>query len=118
MDYDPLNPNKHVSEMDFVATIYEDENAVMMDRTKYFNERSIWFEDHRDWRFSKPGEMDHDEIHSILLALLESWAEWADSKNIVYWIGHGTLLSWYWQPNQGSFPWDTDLDIQVPDRYL
>lgn len=28
------------------------------------------------------------------------------------WIAHGSLLSWYW--NGVSFPWDFDIDVQMP----
>ncbi|EXJ60280.1 hypothetical protein A1O7_04432 [Cladophialophora yegresii CBS 114405] len=27
------------------------------------------------------------------------------------WIGHGTLLGWYW--NQRVLPWDNDIDVQM-----
>ncbi|ODV96103.1 hypothetical protein PACTADRAFT_49510 [Pachysolen tannophilus NRRL Y-2460] len=76
---------------------------------------------HYDWRFfngfiteSKINE--HDDVlekHRIHLhKLLRTWLQFTYQTGIITWIAHGSLLSWYWDGI--SFPWDADIDVQMP----
>lgn len=87
--------------------------------TKYFYEpqllRSIrnWaYGGHYDWRFFKEiinfTELEKPSLH----ALTQAWLRFTNSNNLVSWIAHGSLLSWYW--NGITFPWDADVDVQMP----
>ncbi|CAK9439957.1 uncharacterized protein LODBEIA_P40570 [Lodderomyces beijingensis] len=77
---------------------------------------------HYDWRFfngalnyAKDGWNQQENIYRtqiILDRLLRNWAKFAQTKGIVWWIMHGPLLSWYW--NGLMFPFDVDIDIQMP----
>ncbi|RCK54716.1 Protein MNN4 [Candida viswanathii] len=77
---------------------------------------------HYDWRYfsgalnyEKPGwnqqEMTH-RTNIILDRLLRNWQRFSIEKGIITWIMHGPLLSWYW--NGLLFPFDNDIDIQMP----
>ena len=77
---------------------------------------------HYDWRYfngalnyEKPGwnqqEMTH-RTNIILDRLLRNWQRFSIEKGIITWIMHGPLLSWYW--NGLMFPYDNDIDIQMP----
>lgn len=87
--------------------------------SKYFNEAKIanvkfpqWAKgDHYDARFFK-GLVPSDVMQPHLFALLQAWLQFVESAGIKSWIAHGSLLSWYW--NGGFFPWDVDIDIQMP----
>ena len=48
----------------------------------------------------------------ILDRLLRNWNRFAEEKGIITWIMHGPLLSWYWDGLM--FPFDVDIDIQMP----
>jgi len=68
--------------------------------------------DHYDWRFFlgiNPGTEEH---LSILHRLIKNYVTFTRQNGIRTWIAHGTLLSWYWGGT--SFPWDVDVDVQVP----
>ncbi|EGW34880.1 uncharacterized protein SPAPADRAFT_145464 [Spathaspora passalidarum NRRL Y-27907] len=52
----------------------------------------------------------------ILDRLLRNWFRFAEEKGIISWIAHGPLLSWYW--NGLMFPYDIDIDIQMPSSEL
>lgn len=77
---------------------------------------------HYDWRFFN-GALNYDKIgwnekelnyraNIILDRLLRNWNLFAEEKGIVSWIMHGPLLSWYWDGLM--FPFDLDIDIQMP----
>ncbi|KAI5965406.1 uncharacterized protein KGF55_001627 [Candida pseudojiufengensis] len=76
---------------------------------------------HYDWRFFN-GALNYNNgltlqdktkrISIILDRLLRNWSKFAQSKGIIWWIMHGPLLSWYW--NGMMFPFDIDIDIQMP----
>ncbi|KAI5950272.1 hypothetical protein KGF54_005229 [Candida jiufengensis] len=76
---------------------------------------------HYDWRFFN-GALNYENgltkqeknlrISIILERLLRNWSKFALEKNIIWWIMHGPLLSWYW--NGMMFPFDVDVDIQMP----
>lgn len=81
---------------------------------------------HYEWRFFN-GALRHKkegwttqqlEIREkiILDRLLRNWFRFAKNKGIVSWIAHGPLLSWYW--NGLMFPYDIDIDIQMPSSEL
>lgn len=77
---------------------------------------------HYDWRFYNDAlyyatqgwskDEKRERAHIILERLLRSWNRFAEEKGIVSWIMHGPLLSWYW--NGLIFPYDNDIDIQMP----
>lgn len=62
----------------------------------------------------------HDEPNSsrskTLKLLLTAWALFCDQNRIPYNIAHGLLIGWVW--NKKMLPWDNDLDVNVPARYL
>lgn len=77
---------------------------------------------HYDWRFFN-GALNYDRIgwterelttrtNIILDRLLRNWNRFAEEKGIISWIMHGPLLSWYWDGLM--FPFDVDIDIQMP----
>ncbi|ODV64748.1 hypothetical protein HYPBUDRAFT_145585 [Hyphopichia burtonii NRRL Y-1933] len=77
---------------------------------------------HYDWRFFN-GALNYDSVgwtqselivrtNIILDRLLRNWNRFAEEKGIVTWIMHGPLLSWYWDGLM--FPFDVDIDIQMP----
>lgn len=77
---------------------------------------------HYDWRFfsdalfiEKVGWTKQERVERtniILERLLRNWNRFAEEKGIVSWIMHGPLLSWYWDGLM--FPFDVDIDIQMP----
>ncbi|KAI5953342.1 hypothetical protein KGF54_002713 [Candida jiufengensis] len=77
---------------------------------------------HYEWRFfngalriHKPG-WNNEELQireTILLdRILRNWYKFSATKGIISWIAHGPLLAWYW--NALLFPFDEDIDIQMP----
>lgn len=77
---------------------------------------------HYDWRFFN-GALHYDRegwslrelnyrSNIILDRLLRNWNRFAEEKGIISWIMHGPLLSWYWDGLM--FPFDLDIDIQMP----
>lgn len=77
---------------------------------------------HYDWRFFL-GALNYDRVgwtaqelvvrtNIILDRLFRNWSRFAEEKGIVSWIMHGPLLSWYWDGLM--FPFDVDIDIQMP----
>lgn len=77
---------------------------------------------HYDWRFFN-GALNYDKsgwsekelnyrANVILDRLLRAWNRFAEEKGIISWLMHGPLLSWYW--NGLMFPFDLDIDIQMP----
>ncbi|CAI5756637.1 unnamed protein product [Candida verbasci] len=90
---------------------------------KYFEEakllRSVgdsWQGEHYDWRFFSGLIHDKNEQNIILHRLLKNYLNFTKSNGIITWIAHGSLLSWYW--NGISFPWDGDIDVQMPIQDL
>lgn len=76
---------------------------------------------HYDWRFfngfvtaqnmnkfDDPEERKRIKLHKILRA----WLQFTRTSGIVTWVAHGSLLGWYWDGL--SFPWDSDIDVQMP----
>ncbi|KAK6460944.1 regulator of cell wall mannosyl phosphorylation [Scheffersomyces coipomensis] len=82
--------------------------------TKYFNEANCIGShkgSHYDWRFFKQLRYSEYERKAILHRLTRSWLRFANSVGLSTWLGHGSLLGWYW--NGMSLPWDEDLDVQM-----
>lgn len=81
---------------------------------------------HYEWRFFNGGlrqlkegwTVNQLEIREqiILDRLIRNWFRFAEEKGIISWIAHGPLLSWYW--NGLMFPYDIDVDIQMPATEL
>ncbi|CAH2354274.1 hypothetical protein CLIB1423_15S02476 [[Candida] railenensis] len=77
---------------------------------------------HYEWRFFngalryvKPG-WNADEMlireKIVLDRILRNWFRFASERGILSWIAHGPLLAWYW--DGVLFPFDEDIDIQLP----
>jgi hypothetical protein len=89
------------------------------DPPKYFAEAKLlkkikndWMGEHYDWRFFNGITIGKDEQFIILHRLVKNYLNFARENGIITWIAHGSLLSWYW--NGIAFPWDTDIDVQMP----
>ncbi|EMG51026.1 MNN4 Protein MNN4 [Candida maltosa Xu316] len=86
---------------------------------KYFAEAKFlkkikdhWMGEHYDWRFYNGLIIGKDEQAIVLHRLVKNYLNFARENGIITWIAHGSLLSWYW--NGIAFPWDTDIDVQMP----
>lgn len=89
------------------------------DPPKFFNEAILlaktpqkWLGEHYDWRFFNGLTVGNEEQLLSLHRLVKNYLNFARQNGIITWIAHGSLLSWYW--NGIAFPWDTDIDVQVP----
>lgn len=89
------------------------------DPPKFFREAKLlekhpekWLGDHYDWRFFNGITVGNEDQKLSLHHLVKSYLSFARQHGIITWISHGSLLSWYW--NGLAFPWDTDIDVQVP----
>ncbi|KAK6457839.1 LicD family-domain-containing protein [Scheffersomyces xylosifermentans] len=82
---------------------------------------------HYEWRFfngalryikDETWTMSQLEVREqiILDRLLRNWFRFAEEKGLISWIAHGPLLSWYWDGLM--FPFDIDIDIQMPSAEL
>ncbi|EDK47529.1 hypothetical protein LELG_05710 [Lodderomyces elongisporus NRRL YB-4239] len=86
---------------------------------KYFYEAKLMgtnHGDHYDWRFFNKMLLMSREQAMTLHHLVRAWLSFTRQNGITTWIAHGSLLSWYW--NGMNFPWDFDIDVQVPIRDL
>lgn len=91
--------------------------------TKYFYEAQLlrstknWgLGGHYDWRFFKD-IINFSEYETLSLhGLTQAWLRFTNANNLTTWVAHGSLLSWYW--NGISFPWDADVDVQMPVKDL
>ena len=85
-----------------------------------FNEQNIEKKNkaggHYDWRFFSGIIEDEEETRRTLHHMLRSFLKFTFAKNIPTWVAHGSLLSWYW--NSLNFPWDNDIDVQMPIKDL
>ncbi|KAK6457840.1 LicD family-domain-containing protein [Scheffersomyces xylosifermentans] len=81
---------------------------------------------HYEWRFFNGAlrylkqDWNEEELlirEKVLLdRILRNWFRFANEKGIISWIAHGPLLSWYWDGL--LFPFDEDIDIQMPAEEL
>ncbi|KAI5963349.1 uncharacterized protein KGF55_003141 [Candida pseudojiufengensis] len=86
---------------------------------KYFREANIIKKEHNygigghyDWRFIN-GIINGTPKQEISInGLLQTFLKLTNQHNLNTWIAHGSLLSWYW--NGLQFPWDGDVDVQMP----
>lgn len=67
---------------------------------------------HYDWRFYKSIINFLDLQAPALHSLTQAWLRFINAQHLQSWVAHGTLLSWYW--NGINFPWDADVDVQMP----
>ncbi|CAH2350341.1 hypothetical protein CLIB1423_01S07910 [[Candida] railenensis] len=84
------------------------------DNAKYFHEANLINSgkgSHFDWRFFRTTKMSTYERQVILHRMARVWFKFAKLSGVKSWLGHGTLLGWYW--NGFSFPWDDDMDVQI-----
>jgi hypothetical protein len=86
---------------------------------KYLKESAIVAEPtingaHFDARFFNYGLYSPDARQQILSRLLRSWFQLCENSGLISWIAHGVLLSHSY--NGLSFPWDDDIDVQMPFR--
>lgn len=86
---------------------------------KYFSEARIFenvLGDHYDWRFFNGIQLGSNEQVTTLHKMVRVWLSFCRMTGVTTWLAHGSLLSWYW--NGIAFPWDNDVDVQVPIRDL
>ncbi|KAG5417527.1 hypothetical protein I9W82_005163 [Candida metapsilosis] len=93
------------------------------DAPKYFYEANIVRDEphfslggHYDWRFFNGIINDTPQQEVAINGLLKAFLRLTNQYNINTWIAHGSLLSWYW--NGLQFPWDADIDVQMPIQDL
>lgn len=86
---------------------------------KFFKEAKLlngieqnWLGEHYDWRFFNGITIGMEEQLISLHRLIKNYLNFSRQHGLITWIAHGSLLSWYW--NGISFPWDTDIDVQMP----
>lgn len=82
---------------------------------KYFQEARIFntvIGDHYDWRFFGGVKINTEEQELTLHRMVRTWLSFCRKQGITTWMAHGSLLSWYW--NGIGFPWDNDIDVQMP----
>lgn len=89
--------------------------AVENDPPKYFKEAKVvgtLLGDHYDYRFFNGFNLGYDDKSAKLHRLTRVWLSFCRKQGITTWLAHGSLLSWYW--NGITFPWDDDIDVQMP----
>lgn len=93
------------------------------DAPKYFHEANILKSEpnfglggHYDWRFVNGIINDTPQQEVAINGLLKAFLRLTNQYDINTWIAHGSLLSWYW--NGLQFPWDPDIDVQMPIQDL
>lgn len=86
---------------------------------KYFSEAKLLRKEpdwalggHYDWKFFNGLINYTDKTQPALHGLIKAWLRFTNSNDFSAWIAHGSLLSWYW--NAEGFPWDNDIDVQMP----
>lgn len=89
------------------------------DPPKYFYEATLARSEslyahgaHHDWRFFRGIAAREEVFLAQMHGLIRAWLKFAWASGTPTWIAHGTLLSWYW--NGLAFPWDPDVDVQMP----
>lgn len=83
--------------------------------SKYFSESRLLntaIGDHYDWRFFNGIQYGTYEQTLTLHHLVRAFFSFCRKNGINTWDAHGSLLSWYW--NGIAFPWDNDIDVQMP----
>ncbi|ODQ80351.1 hypothetical protein BABINDRAFT_161302 [Babjeviella inositovora NRRL Y-12698] len=68
-----------------------------------------------DWRFfnaERTLPLSATHTPALVHGLITAWLHFAQVYEFHSWLASGSLLAWYW--NGLVFPWDSDLDVQVP----
>lgn len=113
----PKMRSEHLFQDSLNNSIYTRDEALK----KYFNEAAISSEPaingaHYDARFFNGGQYTNLERQTVLSRMLMSWVQLCQNVGLHTWIAHGALLSHSY--NGLSFPWDDDIDVQIPYRDL
>lgn len=86
---------------------------------KYFTEAKVFdttVGDHYDWRFFNGIEYQSEENALSLHRLIRTWLSFTRKLGLKTWVAHGSLLAWHF--NGMNFPWDDDVDVQMPIQDL
>ncbi|RCK67518.1 hypothetical protein Cantr_03343 [Candida viswanathii] len=90
---------------------------------KYFYEGKLLMKEanfaaggHYDWRFMDQLVNNTPKLAISIHQLIKTWLRLTNQYGLSTWIAHGSLLSWYW--NGLQFPWDSDIDVQMPIQDL
>lgn len=67
---------------------------------------------HYDWRFFSGLITTQERQKPVLHGLMRAWLAFTRAHSLHTWVAHGLLLLWYW--NGLLFPWDNDIDVQMP----
>lgn len=89
--------------------------AVEKSPPKYFHEASFfgtYIGEHYDWRFFGGAKLGSAEQIVTLHRMIRVWLSFCRKAGVTTWLAHGLLLLWYW--NGIAFPWDNDVDVQMP----
>lgn len=106
------------TELSYYQSLLFSANAVATDLVpKYFSEVKLsgikkLLGDHYDWRFFSGIQENSEEVQIVLHRLIRNWLLFSRKAGLNTWVAHGSLLSWYW--NGFAFPWDNDIDVQMP----
>lgn len=113
-----IRAGKHLSqsELRYLQSLKYSEWAVANGGPpKYFSEARLVgtaLGDHYDWRFFNGIMYGTYEQTLTLHRLVRAFLSFCRKNGITTWVAHGSLLSWYW--NGVAFPWDNDVDVQMP----
>ncbi|WPK24025.1 hypothetical protein PUMCH_001279 [Australozyma saopauloensis] len=95
--------------------LFKNTESCMNNTSKYFNEAHLIGSHngfHYDWRFFKTDTYSTSERQFVLHRTSRAWFKFCKQHSLKTWLAHGSLLGWYW--NGLSFPWDEDIDVQMP----
>lgn len=93
--------------------------ALQDDPPKYFQEAKVYdsrVADHHDWRFFNGFNYQTEEASLTLHRLTRTWLSFTRKLGLNSWVAHGSLLAWHF--NGMNFPWDDDVDVQMPIQDL
>ncbi|CAK9435473.1 uncharacterized protein LODBEIA_P02000 [Lodderomyces beijingensis] len=89
------------------------------DPPKYFREANLIKNEpnfgaggHYDWRFMNGIVNGTPKLGISIHGLVRAFLKLTNQHNLSAWVAHGSLLAWYW--NGLQFPWDGDVDVQMP----
>ncbi|KAJ3255447.1 hypothetical protein HK103_006264 [Boothiomyces macroporosus] len=102
----PIGAKLYVNKDSFI-NYSNDIPDILKSDLKYYKEHKKY--QHLDERFAV--KLGRKARQKVLTRLFKAWAIFADSKEIPYWVMHGSLLGWYWGGKTMSF--DDDIDIQI-----
>lgn len=67
---------------------------------------------HLDWRFFSSYAKNEELRMATIHHMTRAWLTFTRSHGLVLWVAHGLLLGWFWDGLH--FPWDLDIDVQMP----